>query len=623
MQKLKFLIFVIILFASINFAQELRGTWLARDVLASKESISRVMDSLAANNFNVVYVNVWSRGYPLWKSRVFYNETGSYIDPSYTNRDILAEAVAEGHRAGLHVEAWFEYGFVGGWTGNIPAGTKGPIFNNHPDWVSQKQDGGEIDGSNFYWMIHTLPAAQNFLIGLVTEVCRNYDIDGVELDRIRYSSLQYGYDDYTKNLYKTEHNDSLPPTNYNDANWLRWRADKLNEFIARAYDSVKAISNNINVSNAPSLYSSSSYSSYLSFAQDWAWWVNNNKIDNVQVQSYVGSPSSFGNILDYIKTFIDDSTKIYPAFAISPNGTPIADADLLGFVTTTRQKGFQGNAIWYYTDLINYNKFRLFSSTVYNQKVDPPYTPANWREFRDITLISDTSKIFKTGNWTTSTIPGFKGNSIYADKSSNARLDYYFNIPVDGFYEVYSYVVTASNRNDSAVVYINDSSSTSTIKIINQTNTANKGWYKLGDFYLTAGRKLVSSATNEFLDSNKTVSADAMMIILNRKLSPTITSVKDDQKKSDLKKNYDFNLVNYPNPFNGQTIFNFKINDLSSYTIKIYNILGQEIFNKEEIPAQVGNQEFRFDSKNLNSGVYIVSISQQGFQENIKIVLQK
>ncbi len=58
--------------------------------------------------------------------------------PIIAGRDILAEAVAEGHRLGLHVEAWFEYGFVGGWTGNQPPGVKGPIFQAHPDWVAKK-----------------------------------------------------------------------------------------------------------------------------------------------------------------------------------------------------------------------------------------------------------------------------------------------------------------------------------------------------------------------------------------------------------------------------------------------------------------------------------------------------
>lgn len=41
-----------------------------------------------------------------------------YIDPAYEGRDVLAKVIAEAHRAKLHVEAWFEYGFWGD-TNNI------------------------------------------------------------------------------------------------------------------------------------------------------------------------------------------------------------------------------------------------------------------------------------------------------------------------------------------------------------------------------------------------------------------------------------------------------------------------------------------------------------------------
>ena len=123
--KKNLIIFLIL--SSLSIAQELRGTWIARNTLNSKESIAQAMDSLANNNFNVVYINAWSRGYPLWQSDKFFQETGIKIDPDYSGRDILAEAIAEGHRLGLHVEAWFEYAFVGGSSGNH-LGVKGPSF---------------------------------------------------------------------------------------------------------------------------------------------------------------------------------------------------------------------------------------------------------------------------------------------------------------------------------------------------------------------------------------------------------------------------------------------------------------------------------------------------------------
>ncbi len=116
---------------------------------------------------------------------------------------------------------------------------------------------------------------------------------------------------------------TLRQLDYQDANWLRWRGDKLNDFAKRIRDSVKAVNPNLNISNAPSLYSSNSYTSYQSFAQDWVAWVNGDYVDNVQVQSYVTSASSFGNILDYIPTLISNKDKIFPCFALKPGGTTL------------------------------------------------------------------------------------------------------------------------------------------------------------------------------------------------------------------------------------------------------------------------------------------------------------
>ncbi|MDP4116351.1 MAG: family 10 glycosylhydrolase, partial [Bacteroidota bacterium] len=505
--------FLFIMAISVSYAQEFRGTWLSRDAFASKETLAKTMDSLANNNINVVFINMWSRGYPLWNSKKFYEETGYYIDPNYQGRDLLAEAVAEGHKVGLHVEAWFEYGFVGGWTGNNPPGGKGPIFVKHPSWIARTQNGTEIDNSNFYWMAQANPDAQNFLISLTTEIARNYDIDGIELDRIRYSSLQYGYDSTTIAIYSNDHNGTPPPTNFQDTSWTRWRANNLNQFMARTYDSIKAVNQHINVSNAPSLYSSSSYTSYDSFAQDWYWWVNNNKIDNVQVQSYVGSSISFGNIIDYIKTKVN-YLKVFPAFAISPNGSPLALADLYNFVNITRQKGFSGNAIWYYKDLMP--MLLSFKENVYQAKSYPPYTSADWRENRDLTSLLNSQNLVKTGEWLLSNVLGYSGQSLYANPGNLASVDYYFNVPASGTYEIYAFVITGSNRPDSAIYKLYDSTGAEIIKSISQSTLNNRRWQKIADLPLSTGRHKVISITNENLAANKVIGADAAMIILNR-----------------------------------------------------------------------------------------------------------
>ncbi len=580
------------------------------------------MDSLAANNFNVVYVNAWSRGYPLWQSEYFYNETGIKIDPSYIGRDILAEAIAEGHKHGLHVEAWFEYGFVGGYELYYPGTSgKGKIFDVHPEWVAKRLDGGEKDNSNFYWMVHTRKDVQDFLVALVMEVVRKYDIDGIELDRIRYSSLQYGYDAYTDSLYRSEHNGVSPPTNFSDPNWIRWRADKLNEFQARIYDSVKSVNPKFNLSNAPSLYSSSSYTSYNSFCQDWVWWVNNNKIDNVQVQSYVSSLSTFSNILDYTQTLVANKSKVFPAFAVAPNGSPIPINDVYQFIDITRAKGFKGNSIWYYTDLITY--FSALKEARYGEKTFPPYSSSNWREFKKIISISNLTDAVRYENWTSSLIYGYDGPSIYANSGDSASIKYYVDVPANGYYEVYAFIVTASDRSQNTEYIVIDSAGTESYIYIDQSSVNNKRWYKLGDYYLQSGRNLVVIVSNRGTVSGKRVSADAVMIKLNRKLSPdVVTKVKENDR---LKQNdgQGFNLKNFPNPFNNQTTVYFRSRESKKYDLRIYNLLGKLVYSIENEVGKLGDNYLQIDTTSLPSGIYLCSLYQGEKRSSIKLLLLK
>jgi hypothetical protein len=620
---MKKIILIILFFSAYLIGQELRGTWIARNTLNSKESLAAAMDSLAANNFNVVYINAWSRGYPLWQSDVFKSYTGISIDPVYGKRDILAEAVSEGHKRGLHVEAWFEYGFVGGWTGNQPPGGKGPIFNAKPEWVAKKLDGTEMDNSNFYWMIHTHKDVQDFLIALSTEVCRNYDIDGIELDRIRYSSLLYGYDSYTDSLYRLENNGNPPPQQYNDASWIRWRADKINEFMERAYDSIKAIGNHINVSNAPSLYSSSSYTAYNDFCQDWVWWVNNNKVDNVQVQSYVGSSSSFQAILNYLGTLISDKSKVFPAFAVKPNGNPITNSEAVNFVTTSRSKGYSGNSIWYFTDLSTY--FSTFKSSVFSQKTYPPYTIPEWREFYKILPISDTVNAVRIGNWLKSTIFGYDGSSYYTNTQTPSSIDYYVDVPAEGYYEVYAFNVVASNRSDSAVYKVYDKSGSENSVIVNQTISDYRRWFKLGDYLLEKGRNKIVSLSNENLAASKNLSGDAVMISLNRRLSPDVILSNNDKGESEVKKkdNSEFGLKSFPNPFNNSAKIYFTLIDLQPVQIKIFNTIGQLVVNDVYYPNNFGDQSYSLENFSVPGGVYYFELSQKQKREILKIVLIK
>jgi hypothetical protein len=80
---------------------------------------------------------------------------------------------------------------------------------------------------------------------------------------------------------------------------------------------------------------------------------------------------------------------------------------------------------------------------------------------------------------------------------------------------------------------------------------------------------------------------------------------------------------NYPNPFNPVTKIKYQIAEINFATLKVYDVLGNEIVTliNEEKPA--GNYEVEFDGSMLPSSIYFYQLKAENFLETKKMVLIK
>ncbi len=78
---------------------------------------------------------------------------------------------------------------------------------------------------------------------------------------------------------------------------------------------------------------------------------------------------------------------------------------------------------------------------------------------------------------------------------------------------------------------------------------------------------------------------------------------------------------NYPNPFNPLTIIKYKIPEISFVTIKIYDVLGNEVTTLVNEELAAGNHEVVFDEARLSSGVYFYQLKAGGFIQTKKMIL--
>lgn len=358
---------------------EIRGVWIANvasGVLFLPWAIDRALRQLSQLNFNTVYPVVWNRGNTFFPSKVAARVTGYSEEPTLTlfrmGQDVLAEILTQGHRQGLRVIPWFEYGFM--------APVNSQLVKRHPHWVTATRDRTknlpadifELDfqdllprskelspiekfqyslSINNVWLNPIHPDVQNFILNLILEVVKKYDIDGIQLDDRFAMPVELGYDPFTVRLYQEQHQGKSPPDNPRDPEWMRWRADKLTAFLERIYRSVKAIKPHCIVSISPNP-KNFAYKLYL---QDWQTWVERGIVDELILQIYRNDIDRFAAELE--KPAVKFARSKIPVGIGILTGiwtNPVPIAQIKQQVRETRDRGFDGVSFFYWESLWTY-----------------------------------------------------------------------------------------------------------------------------------------------------------------------------------------------------------------------------------------------------------------------------
>jgi hypothetical protein len=80
---------------------------------------------------------------------------------------------------------------------------------------------------------------------------------------------------------------------------------------------------------------------------------------------------------------------------------------------------------------------------------------------------------------------------------------------------------------------------------------------------------------------------------------------------------------NYPNPFNPSTIINYQLPTATYVTLKVYNMLGQEVAMLMDGIQDPGYQSVEFSPSNITSGIYTYRLTTGAFTDVKKMLLLK
>lgn len=80
---------------------------------------------------------------------------------------------------------------------------------------------------------------------------------------------------------------------------------------------------------------------------------------------------------------------------------------------------------------------------------------------------------------------------------------------------------------------------------------------------------------------------------------------------------------NYPNPFNPATVIRYSLPAASHVTLKVYNLLGEEVSTVVDRMQEAGYESVTWDANNLPSGIYVYRLSSGGFAGARRMMLLK
>ena len=116
---------------------------------------------------------------------------------------------------------------------------------------------------------------------------------------------------------------------------------------------------------------------------------------------------------------------------------------------------------------------------------------------------------------------------------------------------------------------------------------------------------------------NRGKSSPAVMNSQTVDVGDTLLAVRDDNNNIPLA----FALIqNFPNPFNPVTHIEYRISNFRQITLKIYNVLGEELATLVNEPKPAGSYSVVWNAENYSSGIYIYKLS-DGLHSTVKKML--
>ncbi len=276
--------------------REFRAVWIATidnmdwpskkglPVASQQREIVDMFDQHQQTGLNAVVVQIRSAADAFYaKSSEPWSEwlmgrQGLAPNPFY---DPLEFMIEQAHQRGLEFHAWF----------NLDRATYSKTASVAPTNIIYRQPGWMLTYGGRKLFNLGIPAVRSYIAGIVANVVREYDVDGIHFDDYFYPYAEPGQvlrDDSTYRAY------------YNGMSKADWRRDNVNKLVAELRDSIRTNKPWVkfgispfsiwkNQSNDPEGSATNGGQSYYDIYADTRKWIRDGLIDYVVPQVYFSS----------------------------------------------------------------------------------------------------------------------------------------------------------------------------------------------------------------------------------------------------------------------------------------------------------------------------------------------
>lgn len=335
--------------------KEIRGVWVSYITLdmqntdmseeSFKEKINNIINTTKNSGFNTLIMQVRPFSDALYKSDYYpwsHILTGTQgKNPGYDPLEIMCDMC---HENGIYIHAWINPYRVS------TAQTPKNLSEDNP--YAMDNSLGFEQGDNIY-LDPSNESARKLIINGVTEIAKNYSVDGIQFDDYFYPENSDAIDDIKFEKYKE--------TEENPKSKKQWRKENVNELVKEVYNAVHKHSKNIEFGISPQ---GNINNNDALGADIKTWCEKEGYIDYIAPQIYfsLDNPTlTFEESLDeWLSLKLHNNLRIYVGLAGYKGGTDedegtwLDNNDILqNEIEISKEKGVDGVILYSYESFSN------------------------------------------------------------------------------------------------------------------------------------------------------------------------------------------------------------------------------------------------------------------------------